>query len=52
MQEPNDLNQRITDLAAFLDPIAFELDQDRSLAKRRNAAWREASNRIRQATVL
>jgi hypothetical protein len=52
MQMPNDLNQRIADLAAFLDPIAFELAQDRSLTKRRNAAWREASNRIRQSTAL
>jgi hypothetical protein len=52
MQKPNDLDQRIADLAAFLDPIAFELDQDRSLAKWRNAAWGEASNRIRQTTAL
>jgi hypothetical protein len=52
MQEPNDLNQRIAYLAAFLDPIAFEHDQDRSLAKRRNAAWREATTRIRQTTAL
>ena len=52
MQKPNDLKQGIADLAAFLDAIAFELDQDRSLANRRNAAWREACNRIRQATAL
>jgi hypothetical protein len=48
MAQSNDLDRRITELAAFLDPVAFEHDQDHSLAKRRNAAWREAANRIRR----
>ncbi len=48
MQKPNDLNPRIAELAAFLDPIAFEHDENRSLEKRRKAAWREAANRIRR----
>jgi hypothetical protein len=43
------MDQRIADLAVFLDPIAFEDSLSRSLAKRRKAAWREAANRIRQA---
>ncbi len=49
MQNTETLNRRIADLAAFLDPAAFEDDQDRAFAKRRQAAWREASNRIRRA---
>jgi hypothetical protein len=48
MQKPNDLNQRIAELAVFLDPIAFQHDENCSLEKRRKAAWREAANRIRQ----
>jgi hypothetical protein len=46
MQRHDILNRRIEDLAAFLDPVAFEYEQDLALAKRRKAAWREASNRI------
>ena len=46
MQSFNDLDRRIAELAVFLDPVAFENDQDRSLAKRRSAAWREAANRL------
>jgi hypothetical protein len=46
MQQRENLDQRIEDLAAFLDPVAFERGQDLALAKRRQAAWREASNRI------
>jgi hypothetical protein len=48
LKDKDHLTQRIADLAAFLDPLAFERDQDQSLAKRRRAAWREASNRIMQ----
>jgi hypothetical protein len=46
MQSFNDLERRIADLAAFLDPVAFEQDRNCSLAKRRSAAWREAANRL------
>ena len=46
MQQLEDLNHRIEDLAAFLDPVAFERRQDLAMAKRRKAAWREAANRI------
>jgi hypothetical protein len=46
MTETDCLTQRIEDLAAFLDPVAFERRNDFSLAKRRNAAWREAVNQI------
>jgi hypothetical protein len=46
MQSFNDLDRRIAELAVFLDPVAFENDQDLSLAKRRSAAWREAANRL------
>jgi hypothetical protein len=46
MQQLEHLDQRIEDLAAFLDPVAFERRQDLALAKRRKAAWREAANRI------
>ena len=38
-------DERIAELAAFLDPIAFSTD-DLSLRKRRRAALREAANRI------
>jgi hypothetical protein len=38
--------QHIEDLAAFLDLMAFEHRHDFSLAKRREAAWRKAANRI------
>ena len=46
MQSFNDLDRRIADLAVFLDPVAFENGQDRSLEKRRSAARREAANRL------
>jgi hypothetical protein len=46
MLQTNTLIQRIEELATFLDPAAFERREDCSLAKRRRAAWREASNRI------
>lgn len=46
MQRHDILNRRIEDLAVFLDPVAFEHGQDLALAKRRKAAWREATNRI------
>jgi hypothetical protein len=46
MQPVDDLERRIADLAAFLDPVAFEQEQDCTLAKRRDAAWREAANRL------
>jgi hypothetical protein len=44
--KPDILDRRIEDLAVFLDPVAFEHGQDLALAKRRKAAWREATNRI------
>jgi hypothetical protein len=46
MLQTNTLIQRIEELAALLDPAAFERREDSSLAKRRRAAWREAANRI------
>ncbi len=49
MNHIDHLEQRIVDLAAFLDPAAFEGRGARSLGKRRRAALREASNRLRQA---
>jgi hypothetical protein len=51
MEKLEALTQRIEDLAAFLDPLAFERRHDRSLAKRRKAAWREAANRISCSTA-
>ena len=39
-------DERIAELAAFLDPIAFANADDLSLRKRRSAALREAANRI------
>ena len=50
MRKPETLNQRIEELAVFLDPVAFDRRQDCSLAKRRRAAWREAANRINTST--
>ena len=44
-----DYERLISDLAAFLDPLAFERGQDRSLEKRRQAALRKAANRLSQA---
>jgi hypothetical protein len=44
-------HQRVAELAAFLDPVAFERAHDRTLAKRRDAAWREACNRIAQVAA-
>jgi hypothetical protein len=46
MQRHDILSRRIEDLAVFLDPVAFEHGQDLALAKRRKAAWREATNWI------
>ncbi len=46
MQRLDSLNQRIEDLAIFLDRVAFERRQDLALAKRRRAARREAANRV------
>jgi hypothetical protein len=48
MVRPDDLNRRIAALATCLDPVAFERVYDHSLAKRRQAAWREAANRVLQ----
>ncbi len=39
---------RIAELASFLDPLAFERIEDRSLQKRRRSAWRKAANRYAQ----
>jgi hypothetical protein len=52
MERPDTLDRRIEDLAVFLDPVAFEHGQDLSLAKRRKAAWREATNRITCSQTL
>jgi hypothetical protein len=46
---PQDLDRRIAELAAFLDPVAFGRERDRALEKRRQAAWRKAANRLSQA---
>ena len=46
MQSSSAFDRRIADLATFLDPEAFQQEQDISLAKRRNAALREAANRL------
>ena len=46
MSEADRPHQRIEDLAAFLDLMAFERRHDFSLAKRREVAWRKAANRI------
>jgi hypothetical protein len=43
------LEERVAELAAFLDPIAFEHADDLALRKRRRAALREAANRIAAA---
>lgn len=40
------IDERIAELAAFLDPVAFEHGDDLALRKRRRAAWREAANRV------
>lgn len=39
-------DKRIAELAAFLDPVAFENAGDLALRKRRRAALREAANRV------
>ena len=39
-------DERIAELAAFLDPVAFATAADLSLRKRRRAALREAANRV------
>jgi hypothetical protein len=39
MQKYNHLDQRIAELAAFLDPIAFQHNENHSFAERREAAW-------------
>ncbi|WP_262296830.1 hypothetical protein [Microvirga sesbaniae] len=46
MKEASCISQHIEDLAVFLDPVAFDRRHDISLAKRRDAAWREAANRV------
>jgi hypothetical protein len=48
MMQRKNLNQRIAILAACLDSVAFKHRLDFALAKRRDAAWREAANRIGQ----
>jgi hypothetical protein len=44
-------HRRIAELAAFLDPEAFANLHDQRMAKRRQAAWREAFNRIGQGAA-
>jgi hypothetical protein len=46
MRAFDNLTRRIAALATCLDPVAFERAYDLSFAKRRQAAWREAANRI------
>jgi hypothetical protein len=46
VRELQDYERLISDLAAFLDPLAFERARDRSLEKRRRAALRKAANRL------
>jgi hypothetical protein len=45
MDDGDDVNARIAELALFLDPVAFARREDRSLQKRRESAWRKAANR-------
>jgi hypothetical protein len=44
------VDERVAQLAAFLDPVAFGHADDLALRKRRRAALREAANRIARAT--
>ncbi|MDQ4137032.1 MAG: hypothetical protein M3158_12680 [Pseudomonadota bacterium] len=46
MRVLDNLNRRIAALAMCLDPEAFERVTDHRLAERRQAAWREAAQRI------
>jgi hypothetical protein len=46
MRLVDNLHRRIAALALCLDPLAFERAHDQSLAPRREAAWREAAQRI------
>ena len=45
MDDIDDLNARIANLAVFFDPIAFARREDRSFQKRRESALRKAANR-------
>lgn len=45
MDDVGHVNGRVAELASFLDPVAFERREDRSLQKRRESAWRKAANR-------
>ena len=45
----DNLTRRIAALAMCIDPEAFERVHDHALAKRRQAAWREAAHRIGQS---
>jgi hypothetical protein len=44
-----DPDQRVAELAAFLDPEAFQHGGELAFRKRRRAARREAANRIARA---
>ena len=45
------VEDRIAELATFLDPEAFAEGPDGPLAHRREAAWNEARNRIEQSSI-
>jgi hypothetical protein len=51
MRAFDNLNRRIAALAICLDPEAFHRVTDHTFAKRRQAAWNEATNRIGQASA-
>ena len=46
--ELKDVERQITDLAARVDPIAFQRGADASLEARRRAAFHGAAERLRQ----
>jgi hypothetical protein len=51
MESEKCVEDRIAELAAFLDPDAFAEGPDGPLAQRREAAWNEARNRIERSGV-
>jgi hypothetical protein len=51
MRAFDNLHRRIAAMAMCLEPEAFQRVTDHTLAKRRQAAWNEAANRIGQASA-
>jgi hypothetical protein len=49
MAEAQSVQERVAELAAFLDPEAFAQGSDGPLAHRREAAWQEARNRVERS---